>query len=156
MKSLKYLFVGCALLFSCQKDTLETSEQEQNVIDNSTFVQRSYSINDLPFEEESLKRLLKSALKEKPKQGELPMAEYRTEVEISLGNEVIENTHNQTTTYSIALNEKEISDDYFKNIVIEKSVDKQAVYLITYYPTEAYRKAVEEGFVDIPYEDHIG
>ncbi|GIZ15957.1 hypothetical protein [Capnocytophaga catalasegens] len=149
MKYILFIILSCSIfLVACQKHTSEFPNQEQSVTDS--LIQKSYSIDKLPFEKEKLEQLLRSSVREK--QGELPISAYGIENNLSLGNEVVENSYNQTTTYSIGINEKKSSDNSFKNLVIEKSENKEATYLITYHPSETYTKAVKKGFIDTPYQ----
>lgn len=68
---------------------------------------------------------------------------------LDLSNQVKKYVLNDYTSYTIPIIKKSDNSYIFQNLVIEKDILRDAVYLVTYYPDENYKEAIKKNLVNI-------
>lgn len=68
---------------------------------------------------------------------------------LDLSNQVKKYVLNDYTSYTIPIVKKADNSYIFQNLVIEKDILRDAVYLVTYYPDENYKEAIKKNLVNI-------
>lgn len=135
------------LFYDCNKEPFEdTSEQAKNSEFLSNIKQENTTLDEIK-KDLYLNPMLSSASKKIRIDG---VSSKNINLEsLNLANQVKKYTLDDYTSYTIPII-NEFGDSYiFQNLVIEKDILRDAVYLITYYPDENYKESIKKHLVNI-------
>ncbi|SFC55227.1 SprT family zinc-dependent metalloprotease [Flavobacterium phragmitis] len=152
MKKIKFInlilltFVSFSF-YNCNKEPFEdTSEQAKNSEFLSNIKQENTTLDEVK-KDLYLNPILSNASKKIRIDG---VSSKNINLEsLNLSNQVKKYTLDDYTSYTIPII-NEFGDSYiFQNLVIEKDILRDAVYLITYYPDENYKESIKKHLVNI-------
>lgn len=133
--------------YNCNKEPFEdTSEQAKNSEFLSNIKQENTTLDEVK-KDFYLNPILNSASQKIKKEGK--NSKNINFESLNLSNQVKKYTLGDYTSYTIPVINDFENSYIFQNIVIEKDILRDAVYLVTYYPDENYKESIKKHLVNI-------
>ncbi|SHL70042.1 hypothetical protein [Flavobacterium chilense] len=145
-----FLFLITSLLFyNCNNeplgDNIELSEASKLL---SNIKQENTTLDEIK-NDSYLNSILQKATKNIKKNRSTSKNLNTESYNLDLSNQVKKYVLNDYSSYTMAIINNSKNSDIFQNLVIEKDILRDAVYLITYYPDENYKEAIKKHLVNI-------
>lgn len=133
--------------YNCNKEPFEdTSEQSKNSEFLSNIKQENTTLDEVK-KDLYLNPILSNASKKIRIHG---VTSKNINLEsLNLSNQVKKYTLDDYTSYTIPIINQFGNSYIFQNLVIEKDILRDAVYLVTYYPDENYKESIKKNLVNI-------